>query len=70
MKMQLYFEDDTINPQNTDILYFLIVPCGARLDPRPRFTICTYRNETDCLYLLALDISYGQQSEKCHPTPT
>ena len=39
-------------PHNTDIFYCLILPCGVRVDPRPRFTICTYRNDTDCLYLL------------------
>ena len=32
----------TFNPHNTDIFYRLIIPCGVRLDPRPRFTICTY----------------------------
>ena len=26
----------------------LIKPCGVQLDSRPRFTICTYQNETDC----------------------
>ena len=59
-------EYHSINPHNTDIIYRLIVPCG--LDPRPRFTLCTYQNETDCLYLLELDISYEQESEKCHST--
>ena len=41
-----------INPQSTDIFYHLIIPCGVQLDPRQRFTICTYQNETDCLHLL------------------
>ena len=40
------------NPHNTDIFYHLIIPCRVQLDPRPRFTICTYQNETDCLHLL------------------
>ena len=35
------------NPLNTDIFYRLILQMGS-----PRFTVCTYRNETDCLYLL------------------
>ena len=49
-----------------------MVPCGVHLDPRPRFTICIYRNETDCIYFTyhtwhhLLDISYEQESEKCH----
>ena len=40
------------NPHSTDIFYRLIIPCGVQLDPRQRFTICTYQNETDCLHLL------------------
>ena len=43
-----------INPHNIDIFYCLILLCGVRLDLRPRFTICTYRNETDSLYLLCI----------------
>ena len=57
-----------INPHNTNIFYWLIIPCGVQLDPRPRFTIYTYRNETGCLYFLTLDISYERESEKCHST--
>ena len=52
-----------INLHNTDIFYRLIIRCMVRLDPRPRFTICTCRNETDCLYLLY--ISY-LTSFTCH----
>ena len=40
------------NPHSTEIFYHLIIPCGVQLDPRQRFTICTYQNETDCLHLL------------------
>ena len=40
------------NPHNIDIRYHLIMQYGVWLDPRPRFTICTYWNETDCLHLL------------------
>ena len=45
-----------LNPHSTDIFYHLIIlcgiPCGVQLDPRQRFTICTYQNEADCLHLL------------------
>ena len=37
-----------LKPRNTDCL---IILCGVQLDSRARFTIFTYRNETDCLYL-------------------
>ena len=40
------------NPHSTDIFYHLIVLCRVQFDPRQRFTICTYQNETDCLHLL------------------
>ena len=60
---------NNINPHNTDIFYCLIIPCGVRLDPRPRFTICTSQNETDCLYLLVLDISCERESENATPQP-
>ena len=43
-----------INPHSADIFYRLILLCGVRLDPRPRFTICTYQNDTACLYLLCI----------------
>ena len=42
----------TLHPHNVDIFYHLILLCGVRLGPRPRFHICTYWNETGCLYLL------------------
>ena len=63
-----YSKCSVFNPCNIDIFCRLIILCGVQLDPRPRFTICTYRNETDCLYLLVLNISHERESGKCHST--
>ena len=47
-----------INPNNTGIFYHLIVLCEVQLDPKLRFTTCTYHSEADSLYLLVPDILF------------
>ena len=50
------------------------IPVGLHfISLRSRFATCTYQNETDCLYLLVLDISYKQESKQLplqHPWAT